>query len=290
MATVPEDLLRYFETHETPEGVSWDEMLARHIGYMSDVAAPRPDCREVTIRTLDGWKLRVAEWYGMGSEKPRGLVFHIHGGAWAAGNHLSFPGIAAMLCQQGYLVVSIDYRRAPRHKFPAAYDDCLFALGWCRSRAAELGVEDRIVVLGESAGANLAAAVLVNDTRRTAKAGVLLYGIYDYHRVVPVMEAIGLPTTYVESSEMAALEADPRLSPLFHCHRLPPCLVLVGEMDWALDQSRWLHDDMNRQGIEHEYGELPATPHGFTLLPGHPGFDEGWRRVFDFLARLESAD
>lgn len=285
MPTVPPDLLRYFETHETPEGVAWDEMLALHIDYMASVPAPRPNCREVTIRTMDGWNLRVAEWSGQQEGSPRRLIYHIHGGAWAAGNHMSFPGIAAMLCQQGYLVVSIDYRRAPRHKFPAAYDDCLFGLDWCRQRSTELGLGENITVLGESAGANLAAAVMVNDIHQTADTGVLLYGIYDYHRALPVMASIGLPTSYVETSQQAALEGDSRLSPLCLCSRLPRSLVLVGDRDWALDQSRQLHEAMQTQDVAHEYGELPATPHGFTLLPGHSGFQEGWRRILDFLAR-----
>jgi acetyl esterase len=278
----PAELVRYFETHETPPGVAWDELLERHNAYMNDVGLRLPNQEEVTIRETAGWRLRIAIWRALPG--PKGLVLHLHGGAWAAGNHLSFPGIAAVLVDAGYSVVSVDYRRAPRRPFPAAFDDCLAALRWCGQNAAHLGIEGKpIFVLGESAGANLAAAILAADRTGIADAGVLLYGLYDYHRILPTMASIGLPTDYVRSDELDSSRGDPRLSPARAARDLPPCLVLVGANDWALDESRALHRELRSLGREHEYAELEDTPHGFTLLPGHPGYAEGWRRIVRYL-------
>jgi acetyl esterase len=279
--------VEYFESHRTAAGETWDELLARHTPYMNDVGMPRPEHEVVTLRNTPGWNLRVAIWRSRQPGGPLPVVVHVHGGAWAAGNHLSFPGIATMLTNAGYLVVSIDYRRAPRHPFPAAFDDCAFVVSWCAANIREHGGDPRrMAVLGESAGANLAAAVVATGADHV-RCAVLLYGLYEFETAALVMSRLGLPTSYVPAAIVPQLRNDARLNPLVAVGELPPTLVLVGERDWALDQSRALRDGLQREGVEHDYAELPGTPHGFTLLPGHPGFEEGWPRILRFLEQRQ---
>ncbi len=289
--TPPPELVEYFETHRTPGGVAWDELLARHIKYMNDADLPEPDVREITVRRTDAWDLRIAVWRRDPGARRLPVVFHVHGGAWSAGNHLSFPGVAAVLADAGYLVVSVDYRRAPRHTFPAAYDDCVFVLKWCGENISAYGGDpNRLALLGDSAGANLAAAAMITVKKPRVKCAVLLYGLFEFSSSAPVMNGLGLPTEYVPTHEIEGLRDDPRLNPIVSPADLQPSLVLTGDRDWAVDQSRLLKAAMEVRGARHEYAELEATPHGFLLLPGHPGYVAGWKVILRYLKEHLEAD
>jgi len=87
-------------------------------------------------------------------------VLMVHGGAWMSGSRSQMAGHAALVARAGYSVVSIDYRLAPRHKFPAQLEDCQAALGWMRQEAAEHYLNSaRIAGYGYSAGGHLVCLV-----------------------------------------------------------------------------------------------------------------------------------
>ncbi len=89
------------------------------------------------------------------------LVLAFHGGGFVLGSARQGDWASSVVCREvGAVVVSVDYRLAPTHRFPAALDDCLGALLWAVEHAAELGADpERVAVMGESAGGNLAAVV-----------------------------------------------------------------------------------------------------------------------------------
>ena len=90
-------------------------------------------------------------------DKPVPGVVFIHGGGWSGGNKESFDGFARQAAARGYVAVTIDYRLAPKHVFPAQVEDCKCAIRWMRAHAEELKVDpERIGVVGASAGAHLA--------------------------------------------------------------------------------------------------------------------------------------
>src|SRR5262249_62139306 len=88
-------------------------------------------------------------------------VAYFHGGGWVQGDLETHHGLCARLAKYaGVLVIAIDYRLAPEHKFPAAVDDCLAAYRWLRSRGRDIGADPaRVAVAGDSAGGNLSAVV-----------------------------------------------------------------------------------------------------------------------------------
>src|SRR5215831_9077698 len=92
---------------------------------------------------------------------PRPVVAYYHGGGWVQGDLETHHGLCARLAAHaGALVVAIDYRLAPEHKFPAAVLDCMAAYRWLRAHAAEIdGDPRRVAVAGDSAGGNLSAVV-----------------------------------------------------------------------------------------------------------------------------------
>ncbi|MXO65001.1 alpha/beta hydrolase [Altericroceibacterium endophyticum] len=144
---------------------------------IEEAFAPRPDGGSV--------RLLVMNPPSEGSLRP--AILHIHGGGMVVGTaDAAVPDKAPLAAALDCVVVSVDYRLAPETPFPGPQDDCFAALQWMVAQADNLGIDaDRIVVLGESAGGGLAAALaqMVRDRQGPALAGqVLIYPMLD-HRV-----------------------------------------------------------------------------------------------------------
>src|SRR5262249_50864770 len=147
--------------------------------------------------------------------------------------------------EAGYLTVILDYRLAPEHPFPAALEDVSFAIEWARDNAQRWnGDGGRIVIGGDSAGANLALSALTSgshELRALVRAAVLFYGPYDPTATAnPPRSIRGLQqqlSTYVGGTER--LLDDPRVSPLTAALvKLPPCFIIgAGEDTWCLADS-----------------------------------------------------
>ncbi|HSM64737.1 MAG TPA: alpha/beta hydrolase fold domain-containing protein [Ilumatobacteraceae bacterium] len=124
------------------------------------------------------------------------VVLWMHGGGWCTGSAASARETPLRLCGDGVAVLNLDYSLAPEHPYPSAVEECLYALRWLTMESAGLGVDgSRLAIGGCSAGANLAAAVLVHlagDRVRPlddggsghvtpdVAAALLLYGVFDY--------------------------------------------------------------------------------------------------------------
>ncbi|GAA3389270.1 alpha/beta hydrolase [Cryptosporangium minutisporangium] len=137
-----------------------DPVTARRIyaELASGRAAPAAEL-QIDDRTVPGDPDVAVRIYR--GHQPQGAVVWMHGGSWVMGDLDTEDGWAARLAvASGAVVISVAYRRAPEHRFPAALDDVYAVLTWAFRHAAELGVDpERIAVGGHSAGANLAAAV-----------------------------------------------------------------------------------------------------------------------------------
>jgi acetyl esterase len=121
---------------------------------------------------------------GTGSNDTVPTMAFFHGGGFVIGNIESHDDQARLICRDGgMVVVSLDYRLAPEHPFPAGFEDCLAATKWVADNVAELGGDaDRILVGGDSAGGNLSAAVAlaVRETGPRLAAQFLIYPGVDF--------------------------------------------------------------------------------------------------------------
>ena len=212
---------------------------------------------------------------------PCGLLVYYHGGGWVIGSLKSHDDVCRRLAAaMGHAVLSVDYRMAPEHPFPAPITDCVTALRWAHANAASLGVDpDRLAVGGDSAGGNLA-AVVANLQPVPLRFQMLIY---------PVTDARRGSASYVENAEGYRLtaagmkwfcdhylsgghgsESDPRVSPL--CERdevlaaAPPALVITAEYDPLRDEGEQYGQRLLDNGVPCSITRYFGQIHGFFSM------------------------
>jgi acetyl esterase len=264
----------------------------------------QPQPIDVLNGTLPGPGGDVPIWIYVprGSKPMPGLVY-FHGGGWLRGSLKTHDVLCRALANDGgCVVVSVDYRMAPEHKFPAAIDDALAATRWVAEHADQLGIDvERLAVAGDSAGGNLAAAVtlLARDLGRPRLAyQVLFYPVTDYNLDTPsyLANADGYMLTrsamryYWQQYLRAESDAsDERASPLRarDLSGLPPALVITAEFDPLLDEGRTYAERLRSAGVPVTYSEYAGMIHGFVSSAGV--IDRGQDAVAEATGALRAA-
>jgi acetyl esterase len=223
------------------------------------------------------------------SAPPHGAVIYFHGGGHVIGDLDTHDTIARNLCAgAGAVLVSVDYRLGPEHKFPAAVDDAWAAYEWVRRQAASLGVDaTRLAVCGDSSGGNLAAvvALMARDAgRRDIKLQALIYPVADYSLVGESYEQFtdgyGILTRnamqwfrghYLGSrTEAEDWRASPIKAKSFA--GLPPALIITAECDVLRDDGHRLAAALRAGGTPVEHKEYAGMIHGFFAMT--PAIDD----------------
>lgn len=240
------------------------------------MSAPAPILSKVTRERVDG-----GEWFAPRAGATRATpILYLHGGSFIYGSiETHRETIARIALATSARVLAIEYRLAPEHPFPAAFDDCLKA-------ARALG--DRVVVAGDSAGGNLAAAVAMH----TPTAGcVLLSPWVDLSARGGSLESnsdvdYATPSDFLRWSDCylaGASPRDPRASPRFgELARLPRTLVILGGAEMLHDQ---VHDFVRASRAE--LYEEPDMIHNFPAFAGmFPSCARAFDRIGEFVAAL----
>ena len=222
----------------------------------------------------------------VGGLPARALVVNVHGGGFVFGDlRMADWMCSSIAVTVGAVVVSVDYRLAPGHRFPAAVDDCFAALTWAAENAADLGADPageaaapRIGVMGESAGGNLSAVMclLARDAGGPQISHqALLYPATDMTKVSPA----AAKSLIISGPEMLAFRrlylgdadaADPRASPLLAADHsgLPPALIQVAEHDPLRDDGVRYAAALRSAGVPVRLTEYVGMPHGYLNFPG----------------------
>ena len=209
------------------------------------------------------------------------LVF-FHGGGWVIGNLDSHDVVCRMLAHEGELIViSVDYRLAPEHKFPAAADDAVTATKWVAANAAQLGIDvGHLLVGGDSAGGNLAAVVALaaRDGDGPKLAGqVLIYPATDFAMKHPSHSepetSILLTHSVIKSfcnhylngaADIDHWKASPARAKTLT--GLPPAYVLTAGADPLRDEGAEYAARLKEAGVPMTYRHFPGQFHGFFTM------------------------
>ena len=231
-----------------------------------------------------------------------GLVY-FHGGGHVIGNLDTHDAVARNLCNgAGCVVVSVDYRLAPEHKFPAAAVDAFAAVQWCAEHGSEIGIDPlQMAIGGDSAGGNLAAAaaLMARDAGGPAlRLQVLVYPVTDYAGDTGSYRTYAQGYGMLDARSMRwfrdhylrgeADRLDWRAAPLRagDLSGLPPALVLTAQCDVLRDEGEAYAQRLSAAGVDVEYQECPGMIHGFfTMAPMIDGAVRAQTQVCDGLKR-----
>jgi acetyl esterase/lipase len=244
-------------------------------------------------------RLRI---YRPAGDGPLPALVYFFGGGWVLGTIDTSDAICRALANAaGCVTVSVGYRLAPEHRFPAAVHDCAAAVRWVAANAAEIGVDrSRLAVGGDSAGGNLAAAV----TLLTRAAGpalahqLLVYPNTDFGADTPSRRDNADPLLFNRTSVdwywshyLASTSdgADPLASPLRapDLSGLPPATVITAEYDPLRDEGEAYAARLAEAGVPVELRRFDGMIHGFFAMSGD--LDQGRSAVTWAADRLRAA-
>ena len=246
-------------------------------------ATPVANVAEYTVTREgepDGIPVRV--YWPLGGHPVPPVVVFFHGGGWTLCDLDTHDDLCRNLCNDfGAIVMSVDYRLAPEHPYPAAFDDGCTAVGWAQERASDFGGDPRrVVVAGDSAGGNIAAAVaLAGRHRRSPQvfAQILMYPVLDYAFDTPSYLSKGtnnlLTTTDMRWYWNQYLQdpsdgASPYASPLKagDLTGLPPTVMALAEFDPLHDEGVRYADRLKESGVHVTLLDVGGVFHGFLSM------------------------
>ena len=247
-------------------------------GLLGLPASPKsPRARTMTIGGPGGpIDLRI-----LAPDVIQGVYLHAHGGGWMVGGNDTWDQQLELFGREaGMVSISLDYRLAPEHPFPAAVDDLVAVASWLIEHAEQEFGSSWLSIGGESAGAHLAALTLIRlrDLGQVEpfRAANLLFGCFDLSLTPSMRRAAGAPFVTVESMKQftSAFVGDhdprnPAISPLYaDLHGLPPALFTVGSIDPLVDDSLFMHSRWQAAGNLSKLAIYPGGVHGFNAFDG----------------------
>jgi acetyl esterase len=318
-------LRRMARQHTSPDGLPLDPQIALVLELMRitkepeltqgtvddarrqlDRTGPILDFRVPDVATEDRYIPSVAGSRRARFYKPpargRGALVWFHGGGFVIGSIDSHDGVCRKLAERaGILVVSVDYRLAPEHPFPAATEDAAAVTRWVIENAASLGVDPhRVAVGGDSAGGNLSAltAITLRDDPIPLAFQLLVYPAVDLTRAEASHRMFREGFILTEESmswfieryvESKADYTNPKASPIFEpdLKGLAPALVFTAGFDPLRDEGRAYAARLRDAGNRVEHVEEPGMVHGYYNLGA--GIDAARRSVELSADRLRAA-
>ncbi|MER7753156.1 alpha/beta hydrolase [Kitasatospora sp. NPDC097643] len=267
-----------------PGGVGQSRAAIEYARYL----VGGPTIGSVSVRELgipqEHGELAATLYTPAGLGEPSGLLVFLHGGGWVVGSRASHDHVTRFLAQRARVrVLSVEYRLAPEHVFPAAAEDALAAFDFAHAKAADLGADpERIAVGGDSAGGNLAAVAAQAAVRRGGPVPVfqlLLYPATDasVRRRSRELFADGFFLTsegmdwFADRYAPAPVDrADPRLSPLLagDLSGLPPAYIGTAGFDPLRDEGEAYAEALRAAGVAVRLSRHPDLIHGYANYLG----------------------
>jgi acetyl esterase/lipase len=208
-------------------------------------------------------------------------IVTIHGGSWHGGDKMQLPDINSVLANKGYAVASIDYRLAPIYKWPAQKEDVSLALEYLKTNAEMLGIDPtKFVLLGRSAGAQIASSVAYTLEDQSIRGVISLYGpqdmkfAWDHASSSDVLDTYSLFKDYIGGSPSEFPNEYKQTSAIMNISaKSPPTLLIHGNLDTLVwyKQSDRMNISLTKANVPHYYLALPWATHGFDYNLNGPG-------------------
>lgn len=265
-------------------GPGWHEMPVNESRELFDsltaVFGEGPDLHAIEDQVIgDGISVRI---YRPTDQPDQPVIVFFHGGGWVLGNLQSHDTVCRNLAKaSACTVVSVDYRLAPEHKYPAALDDAFAATRYIAENASAMGVDAaRLVVAGDSAGGNLAAAVALKARDENGPAivkQVLIYPVIEPNFMTDSYlgcgEGYGLTRTTMQwfwEQYITGGAADRRYVCLSNADAvgLPPAFIMTAEYDVLRDEGENYAALLRKAGVEVTLKRYPGMLHGFVHFAG----------------------
>jgi acetyl esterase len=252
------------------------------VGYESSIPVA---AREVVIPAEHG-DIPATLYTPADIPEPSALLVYYHGGGWSVGSRISHEPVARYFATHaGVRVLSVEYRRAPEHRFPAAVEDAIAAFEHAHRHANDLGAHpDRIAVGGDSAGGNLAAVTAQQAVRRGGAVPafqLLMYPPTDLSTRRPSRDLFVRSSTFTDQNLRWAMNnyiprgtdlGDPRLSPLYgEVADLPPAYIASAGFDPLRDEGEAYADKLRAAGIPVVLSRQADLPHAYLNFVGLGG-------------------
>ena len=263
------------------------------------VAGAPPMAREEELRIpTDEKSLRALLFAPESNGGTPPIVVFLHGGGWVIMSPESHAKFAKELAAgAGAIVVSVDYRLAPEHPYPAPLDDAVAAFRWIRDHASELGGDPaRVGLAGDSAGGNLTAAAtlrLLANAEPPPRAALLVCPVTDtafdtdsFRRLAPDDPVLDeeLMCFFRESYATREQWEDPFVSPLRgRLEGFPPTCVVAAELDPLCDDGVLFADHLRAAGGDATLLRYAGMPHDFMLFPGIDASTRAFSEMAAFL-------
>lgn len=242
------------------------------------------------------------------SPKTDAAILMIHGGGYVMGH----PAQSDHLCQRlikelGICIISVDYRLAPKHPFPAPLDDCMSGWHYVQQNAEQLGIDPaKVVIAGQSAGGGLAASLaqrIRDEGGQQPLAQCLYYPMLDDRTALSAELTAEQHFLWDNRNnetgwacylnQQQGLDDVPAYSVAARCKdltHLPQCWIGVGDIDLFMDENLSYADRLKEAGVACEVRVIEGGPHGFDLLfPDSQVADQCFQAAVSFLRRVIDA-
>lgn len=280
-----------------PAGVKVGSPFDPHRLWWPSRIVPVPVETHIYALRESGEELAL-DFYRAIDRAPAPCVIVIHGGGWDSGDRLQLATANHELARRGFAVAAISYRLAPRHRWPAQRDDVLAAIAWLKAHAASLDIDpERLVLLGRSAGGQLATAVGYGAHDPAVRGVAAYYAPHDMRFVWSIardddmLESAKLMRQYFggpPEGELATAYDAASGQLLVQNDRTPPTLLLHGTMDelvWVRHSAR-LAERLTAEKVPNLFLELPWATHAFDFNLDGPGGQIGMYALLHFLAAV----
>lgn len=250
---------------------------------------------------IEVWKvadgLLMDVYRAVGRATPAPCVVMIHGGGWDNGSRSQLPALNHHLARRGYAVAAVSYRLAPGTVWPGQADDIAAAIAHLKNHANELGIDPtRLVLMGRSAGGQLATAVAYGNPDTAVRGAVSFYGPHDqvfawgFSREDDLINAARLLRQYLGGTPDTAPEAYRTASAYLiatEANAVPTLLVhgLQDSIVWH-KQSERLHVKLDSFDVPNAFVSLPWATHGCDFNPRGPSGQLSWYALERFLAAV----